>query len=287
MSAHRPRRIGRGAAERMLHGGPVNAGAGADPLADLLAAAAVPARDRELDGEEAAVAAFREARLAHVTQPRRKSVIKMLLARLLTMKVAALAAGATVIGGAAVAASTGVLPGVGGGGSATASPTFSATYIPLTKVPQADASVSASLLALCHSYTAAGATDASAALASPAMSALVSAAGGTDKVGPFCVKALRAEGGGTVTPGADAGADAGPGGAGIGLAASPGASVTVDTEPTGTGIGAQVPGAGVGASAEPQGAGGNVVPGAGANAGASGAGVSAGGGVSAGAPVHR
>ena len=281
MSAHRPRRIGRGAAERMLRGGPVNAGAGADPLADLLAAAAVPARDRELDGEEAAVAAFREARLAHVTQPRRKPVIKMLLARLLTMKVAALAAGATVIGGAAVAASTGVLPGVGGGGSAAVSPTYSATYVPSIKVPQADASVSASVLALCRSYQAAAATDASAALASPTMSALVSAAGDTGEVGPFCVKALRAEGDGMVTPGAGAGANAGPDGAAAGVAASPGASVTLDTEPTGAGVGAQVPGAGAGASAGPQGAGVVVAPGADANAGASGA------GVGAGVSVHR
>jgi len=273
MSAHRPRRIGRGAAERMLRGGPVNAGAGADPLADLLAAVAAPARDGELDGEEAAVAAFREALLAHVTQPQRRPMIKMLLARLLTVKVAAIAAGATVISGAAVAASTGTLPGVGGGGSAAVSPTVTASAEvtgPSVGLPSAEASVAASVLALCHTYTAAVASGASVALDSPSMGALVTAAGGGDKVGPFCVNALRDAARATVAPGADAGASMGPDHAGTGVAVEPGAGVGVNVGPSDAAVGAQVPHASVGVSAAPPGAGAGVSGvGVGANAGAS------------------
>jgi hypothetical protein len=270
----------------MLRGGPVNAGAGPDPLADLLAAVAAPARDGELDGEEAALAAFREARLAHVTQPRRESMIKMLLARLLTVKVAAIAVGATVVSGAAVAASTGVVPGVGGGGSATVSPTVTASAEvtgPSIVIPSVDASASAGLLALCHTYTAAVATDARTALDSPNMGALVTAAGGRDNVGPFCVKALRGEGGATATPGADAGASVGPDGAGTGVAVEPSAGVSVNVGPSDAAVGAQVPSASVGASASaaPHGAGVNAGPGAGV--GVSGVGV----GANAGASVHR
>jgi hypothetical protein len=284
MSAHRPRRIDRGAAERLLRGGPVNAGVGADPLADLLAAVAAPAGDGELDGEEVAVAAFREARLAQVPQPRRRFMIKMLLARLLTVKVAAIAAGATVISGAAVAASTGVLPVVGGGGSAAVSATATPSAVvevPSVTMPSAGASVSASLLALCHSYTVAAATDTSTALDSPDMSALVTAAGGRGKVDAFCVKALRAQDRATATPSAGVGASVGPGGAGTGVAVPPSASVNVG--PAGAGVGAQVPSAGL--SAGPDGAGIQVGPseGVGANVGTNSAGV----GASTAAPVQR
>ncbi|ETA00908.1 hypothetical protein CcI6DRAFT_03670, partial [Frankia sp. CcI6] len=242
MSTHRPRRIGRGAAERMLRGGPVNAGAGADPLADLLAAVAAPAREGELDGEEAAVAAFREARLAHVTQPRREPMSKLLLAKFLTAKVAAVAVAATAVGGVAAAAGTGVLPVPGVGGSAAVSPVATPSAevtAPRVSVPSAGASVSASLLALCHTYTA----DAGAALSSPDLNALVTAAGGSDQVGAFCAKALRAE------ASAGVGAAAGPGGTGAG-ARVPGAGVGVGAGPGGAGLGVGVgPSAGVGAAA--------------------------------------
>ncbi|EFC82239.1 hypothetical protein FrEUN1fDRAFT_4628 [Parafrankia sp. EUN1f] len=291
----------------MLRGGPVNDGAGMDPLADLLAAVAVPARDGELDGEEAAVAAFREARLAHVTQPRRRSMIKLLLARLLTVKVAAMAAGATAVGGVAVAASAGVLPIAGGSGSATVSPT--ATPSAEVSVPAIHHApgVSASLLGLCHTYTAAAATNASTALDSPGMSALVTAAGGGGKVRAFCTKALQAEVDAAATPGAAANASAGPGGtgvdaqvpsagvgatagpdgAGLGINVGPSAGANASAGPGGTGVDAQVPSAGVGATAGPDGAGLgiNVGPSTAVdvNAGQSGAGL----GVSAAPSVHR
>ncbi|MEX5712364.1 hypothetical protein AB1484_29815 [Parafrankia sp. FMc6] len=291
MSTHRPRRIGRGEAERMLRGGPVNDGVGADPLADLLAAVAAPARDGELDGEEAAVAAFREARLTHVTQLRRKPMIKLMFAKFLTVKAAAMAAGATAIGGVAVAASTGVLPIAGGGGSAAVSPTASPSAevsIPAIHVPSASASVSASLLGLCHTYTAAAATDARTTLDSPNMHALVTAAGSPDKVDAFCAKALQAETDAAATPGTTAGASgiAGPGGNGVG-AQIPGAGAGTSAKPDGAGFGVHVaPSAGVGASAGPGGADvGAQVPNAGvrANVGQGGAGL----GASAAPSAHR
>ncbi|OHV39766.1 MULTISPECIES: hypothetical protein [Pseudofrankia] len=271
MSTLRPRRIGRGAAERMLRGGPVDGGAGVDPLADLLTAAAAPARVGELDGEEAAVAAFREARLAHVTQPRREPMNKTLLARLLTMKIAAIAAGATVISGVAVAAGTGVLPGVGGGAGTEVSPTAGATAsadVSASGVPSADASASASLLALCHSYQAAAETNPDTVLDSPTMQALVTAAGGRAEVDAYCATALRAQANATVAPGAagvsvapggagadvavgGAGAEAGVGGGGTGaeVTAGPGTSAGVNVGATDAGVGAQVPGAATSASA--------------------------------------
>ncbi|MGK5556593.1 hypothetical protein ACSNOI_33780 [Actinomadura kijaniata] len=69
----------------------------------LLAAATAPARPEELTGEEAAVAAFRDARAA---APGRRG-----RTRLLTVKAAVVAAALLAGGGVAWAASTGNLPG--------------------------------------------------------------------------------------------------------------------------------------------------------------------------------
>ncbi|MCM3920709.1 hypothetical protein ND748_03335 [Frankia sp. AiPs1] len=272
MSTHRPRPDGRVDAERLLRVDPVNAGIGTDPLADLLAAASAPARDGELDGEEAAVAAFREARLVHVPQPRRKSMLKLMLANALTTKIAAAAVGATVLSGAAVAASTGVLPLTGGGGrtvSATSTPSATVTT-PVVAVASPGAAVSASLLALCHTYTAAAASGVSTALDSPGMTALVTAAGGRDKAGPFCVRALQAQVDATVAPGAQADTRLDPGGVGAGAAVGPNAAVGATAGPGSVGAGARVgAGTGVGAQAGQSGVGlGATVPGAGVSASA-------------------
>ncbi|MCM3884525.1 hypothetical protein, partial [Frankia sp. R82] len=233
MSTHRPRPDGRVDAERLLHGDPTNAGIGPDPLADLLAAASAPARDGELDGEQAAVAAFRAARLGHVPQPRRKPMLKLMLANALATKVAAAAVGATVLGGAAVAASTGALPFTGGDGSsvsATATPSATVTT-PEVAVASPGATVSASLLALCRTYTAAAASRASTALDGPGMTTLITAAGGRDKVGPFCVRALETQVIATVAPGAQADTRVGPGGVVVGGAVGPKTAVGVTGGP--------------------------------------------------------
>ena len=62
MSTNRSRQIDRDMAEQLLGGAPGGRTGGHDALAGLLAAAAAPAADGELPGEQAALAAFRVAR---------------------------------------------------------------------------------------------------------------------------------------------------------------------------------------------------------------------------------
>ena len=94
------------AADRLLRGETV---AGHERVARLLDAAAGPARPEELVGRSAAVAAFRAARLAPLSQ-RRSSIFKSVLAKILTVKIAALAIAIGGVGGVALAAGTGNLP---------------------------------------------------------------------------------------------------------------------------------------------------------------------------------
>ncbi|GAA2744901.1 hypothetical protein [Kitasatospora cinereorecta] len=146
MSTNRSRRIDRHAAERLLGGGAVGSEAGQasltgqTALAELLAAAkadAAPAGS-PLPGEEQAMAAFRAARHSTATRPtarqhRRRTMADTALARAFSAKALAAALAATAVGGVAVAASTGNLPtvlGGGGGGNDTpvvAGPTGHAT----------------------------------------------------------------------------------------------------------------------------------------------------------------
>ncbi|MEV0536545.1 hypothetical protein [Kitasatospora sp. NPDC050463] len=148
MSTNRSRRIDRDTAEQLLGGAVGGPSAGQDasltgpgasagstgPLlpdggpggrvAHVLAAAAAPAVADELAGEEAALAAFREARLAPVpavpaplAPVRRRSMATAALARAFSTKAVAVVLGATALGGVAVAAGTGNLPSPLGGGS--------------------------------------------------------------------------------------------------------------------------------------------------------------------------
>src|SRR5918992_1805273 len=99
-------RISRHDAERILREAASGPRPGQDPLTAFLAAAAGPARDDELAGEEAAVTAFRAARGAARTRRRLR------IAQVLTVKAAvALGLTATAAGGVALAAGTGALPG--------------------------------------------------------------------------------------------------------------------------------------------------------------------------------
>ncbi|WP_030441583.1 hypothetical protein [Actinoplanes subtropicus] len=104
---HRP--LDRDAAELLLSGDP--AARAAHPwLGAVLAAAGSPGAGAALPGEDAAVAAFAAAHTPSV-RPRRISVLKTTLAKLLTVKVAG--ACLAVVGGAggvALAASNGALP---------------------------------------------------------------------------------------------------------------------------------------------------------------------------------
>lgn len=77
-------------------------------LIALIAAAKVPARPGELAGEDAVMAAFR---IHAAKPPAAHQSVKTTLARLLTIKVGALCAAVLGVGGVALAASTGSLPG--------------------------------------------------------------------------------------------------------------------------------------------------------------------------------
>ncbi|RAS70065.1 hypothetical protein C8D87_101365 [Lentzea atacamensis] len=196
MSTHRSRRIGRRTAERLLRDAPGHAQVtGHDRLGDLLAAAAAPARDRELTGEHAAMAAFRDARLAPAPQRRRPRMLKIALANLVTVKIAAVAAAAA--GGIALAAAAGTLPGQQREEPAPAADTdvVATTSVTTTekskapdKKPDNSASPSPSLHGLCQAYTARA--EHGKAHENPALSALITAAGGPDQVPAFCADLL-------------------------------------------------------------------------------------------------
>lgn len=230
MSTHR-RHLDRRTAEQMLNGALVTSG---DPLTDLLAHAAAPARDGELAGEHAAVMAFRAARLETALVPRRPSMLKALLAKLITAKIAAVAAALTVVaGGVVAAAATGYLPSPLGGDS-TVAPVRSSAPTSSARPSSADAgdrdnhdapgssgspSPYPSLTGLCDAYTAGAGSEHGKALDSPAFGALITAAGGKDKVDGYCATLLPhrpGQGGVTVTTARPPGADEGHGHSGNG-----------------------------------------------------------------------
>ncbi|MEV7936706.1 hypothetical protein AB0O82_11230 [Kitasatospora sp. NPDC088264] len=162
MSTNRSRRIDRDAAEHLLGGAVGGPPAGQDasltgpdggpgPLARILAAAAAPATADELAGEQAALTAFREARLTSdlvVTTPvRRRSMATATLARAFSTKATAAVLGATALCGVAVAAGTGNLPSPLGGGSGAPEHALAAAGGPSGSAPgtaSADASAGSS-----------------------------------------------------------------------------------------------------------------------------------------------
>ncbi|AEH08087.1 MULTISPECIES: hypothetical protein [Protofrankia] len=268
MSTYRPRRIDREDAERMLRGVPVDPTAGSGPLAGLLAAVAAPARADELAGEEAAVAAFREARLVPVNQLRREPMIKIALAKLLTVKIAVAAVAATTVGGVAVAASTGALSSPGEHEAAAGITTSASAQAadPSAHVPDAGAIAPAALPALCHTYTAAAAEHpdrSGKALDEPTFSPLIAAAGGKGKVAAYCgeilkVPASAAEVAGQTVGGVSATATVGGGVNGVdGQVGVAGGSVGASVSQEGANLGVSVPqgGADAGAGVSPAGVG--------------------------------
>jgi hypothetical protein len=173
------------------------------PLAHLLALAAAPARPHELAGEDAAVAAFHRPGSAPVrARPGRRA----LLAKLLTVKVAALIAAST-LGGVAVAAAAGRLPELPGvaGIQAEDTPPAPPPAVPppptntgRPKVQPAPPPPSPTgppgqpaLVDLCR----AAAADHGATIDRPQFAPLVSAAGGPEKprIRSYCTGLLRPE----------------------------------------------------------------------------------------------
>lgn len=231
MRNRRERHTDRDAAEQLLRRASSGPTADPHPIAELLARAAGPASNGELAGHNAALAAFREARLTPVPQPRRPSMLKTTLAKFITVKVLAVAATVTAAGGVALAAGTGTLPGplqktahdVLGAPAATSSPkggkpTAGPTSTPSAKPskpsakPSANAaSPSPSLVGLCRAYAAGVSDNPGAALENPAFTVLITAAGGKDKVKGYCATVLADPPGNKPTAGPTTTPDAKPG----------------------------------------------------------------------------
>jgi len=185
MNTHGRRPLDPEAAEHLLSGHPA-ARRDSRRLAERLSAASAVAFPGELAGEHAAVAAFLAAADVDLApQPGRRSMIKsVLVAKLLTLKAAAIAVAAVSAGGVALAASTGVLP----------NPLNQAPENPGHSVPApagsngSNATPSPSLVGLCTAYLAGAGDDHGKALENPAFGALITAAGGTENVDSYCTE---------------------------------------------------------------------------------------------------
>lgn len=125
-------------------------------------------------------------------------MIKTVLAKPLTTKVAVAASATAAVGGVAAVAATGHLPDVSGGsptpGSAAASsaPASESSHAGARSNGNGDsnASPSPSLLGLCHAYTASAGSAHGKALENPAFRILISTAAGEDQVAAHCAKLL-------------------------------------------------------------------------------------------------
>lgn len=188
---HRTRRISAQAAEDLLNG------AGLDGqhhhVAQVLRAAAGPAQPGELAGRNDALAAFGRARLGPDPLPRRQSMIKAAIVKLLTVKAVAATAILVGTGGVALAASTGALPNPLSNHPTPAVSTGQpgSSHGPdASPHPAGSADPSPSLVGLCHAYTAGVSSAPGKALDNPAFRALVVAAGTKDNVDSYCTKLL-------------------------------------------------------------------------------------------------
>lgn len=186
----------------MLDGAPATDEA-ARPLAAVLSAATAPAHPDELSGERAVLAAFEEAaQLAPVPSPRRTNVLKSTLAKIVTVKVAVVAAAAAGATGVVLASTSGVLaPGDGPAdhGPADHPPAVhSSAHTPAGTPRNGDnddngegagksgEAPSPSMAGLCNAYTAHKTDNPGKVLDNPAFTALITAAGGKDNVDEYC-----------------------------------------------------------------------------------------------------
>ncbi|WP_241562948.1 hypothetical protein [Micromonospora costi] len=207
----------------------------ANPLAELLGAAAAPTRPHELAGEQAALAAFRAARAAASATSTRAPRRRRFTAGAVAWAAAALA---TATAGAAFAAvnldrppdfvpppgpetSSPIKDGPDSsptGGNTTSSPGSSPTAAPSpgTTGPTASPEQTTQLSELCRVYLAAKPAQREEALQTRRFAPLVAAAGGAGKVKGYCQRIARETGprgenepGAGNGPGTGKGSDAG------------------------------------------------------------------------------
>ncbi|MCW6004837.1 hypothetical protein K1W54_09590 [Micromonospora sp. CPCC 205371] len=197
MSTNRGNRIDRVSAERLLRGGLDVRETGSRRLADLLAAAAAPHSGGPVAGETAAMAAFRAAQVAPDSGAQRRSMLKTALAKIGTVKVAAVCAAVLGVGGVAAAAtSSGAagplgFAGFGGPRAESPRPTTKPTGTPS---PRPDHSVRPEgLVGLCHEYIGRDRDHRKATLDDRRFNELADRAGGRDrdKADRFCDDLLR------------------------------------------------------------------------------------------------
>ncbi|NBH07733.1 hypothetical protein [Amycolatopsis sp. SID8362] len=134
-------------------------------------------------------------------------MIKTMLAKLLTAKlaVAAAAAAAVTVGGVAAVAATGNFPGSTDEHATSTPATATASGKPSVSTTEAaeashgegkstgaepSGSPSPSLVGLCHAYTAGDKAEHGKALENPAFTVLITTAGGKDNVDVYCTKVL-------------------------------------------------------------------------------------------------
>jgi hypothetical protein len=197
MSTNRGNRIDRASAERLLRGGGDARETGHRRLADLLAAAAAPHSGGPVSGEAAAMAAFRAAQVDPDSRTQRQSMFKTALAKIVTVKVAAVCAAVLGVGGVAVAATStdgsGPLGFAGFGGPRAESPRPT-TRPTGTPSPRPDHSARPEgLVRLCHEYIGRDRDHRKAALDDKRFNELADRAGGKDrdKADRFCDDLLR------------------------------------------------------------------------------------------------
>lgn len=209
MSIRRTHRVDRRIAEQLLSGEATGHDDEVTRLVARLRATGTPGTAHPLAGEDAAVAAFRAAKaLAPVPHPRRPSMLKSTLAKLLTVKAGFAVVTVLGAGGVALAAGTEVLPNPlvdrpapsaatspgqrgavgdqaspgprGGGGDRAGGGQGLAGAADPAGGPRP------SLPGLCRAYAAKDGAERGKALESPAFTALITAAGGRDEVAEFC-----------------------------------------------------------------------------------------------------
>jgi hypothetical protein len=207
MTGHRRTSITRAAAEQLLTGRAVR---GCPALGRTLAAASAPPASGVLAGEARAMAQFHAANDTPVNEATSKRLMGNRAAKLLAGKVVAgVAVAVAAAGGGAALAATSHLPGRANGAapSATAATGPHSTRShdsdggtpasrPMSSTPHGNSgsprpsypkgSPSPSLVGLCTAFGASVAANPGKALANPAFSALINAAGGKANVVTYC-----------------------------------------------------------------------------------------------------
>ncbi|MEV6370900.1 hypothetical protein AB0L86_28835 [Micromonospora musae] len=197
----------RAEADRLLDaaraGEPAEADGPPDPLAELLAAAAAPARAHELDGEQAALAAFRAARAtpAALRAPRRRRLTAGALAWVAGLLVTATAgvafAAVTLEQPPAPPVPVSPTPATGRPESRPAESTSTVVRPDVAPSPDPERSSGGAeqdeqAVRLCAAYLAKKPAQREEALTTPRFRPLVEAAGGVGLVEAYCREPARA-----------------------------------------------------------------------------------------------